>query len=47
MRKYSLQRVDVIVKVIATGFKVIVIIVIVIMEVIFQAKIFVVVVVKG
>ena len=47
MRKYSLQRFDVIVKVIATGFKAIVIIDIIIMGVRFQTKVFGVVVVKG
>ena len=47
LRRCSLQRFDVIVKVIATGFKAIVIIAIVIMGVIFQAKVFMVVVVKG
>ena len=47
MRKYSLQCFDVIVKVITTDFKAIAIIAIAIMGVRFQAKVFVVGVVKG
>jgi len=47
MRRYSLQRFEPIAKVIATGFGTIAIVANVIMEVRFQVKVFVVMVLKG